>query len=261
MISIQKAEQAFAAYVRNYNPEDGKVRLKIVHTYHVARTARQIAEEMHLCHEDVLLAQLIGILHDVGRFEQIRRFGDFRDHLTVNHAELGADLLENGLLRNFSDDSGLDGIILAAVRMHNLFSLPEISDARILLHCRLIRDADKTDIFRVRVTDPVEDIQAFGREDMESSAVSQSAFDAFMSHSCLNRENVKTPADSWIAGAAMVFDYNFLPGLRILREHGYIDRMFGRFSYRNPETAEKMEQIRKCANAYTESRLMAERSS
>lgn len=261
MISIPKAELAFAEYVRKYNPEDGKVRLKIVHTYHVAETARRIAEEMRLSREDVLLAQLIGILHDIGRFEQIRRFNDFRDHLTVNHAELGADLLENGLLREFVADPALDRLILSSVRMHNRFSLPEIPDARTRLHCRLIRDADKTDIFRVRVTDPIEDIQAFGKEDIENSEVTPAAFDTFMSHACLNRENVKTPADSWIAGTAMIFDFNYLPGLRILHEEKYVDRMIGRLSYRNQETAAKMEKIRECADAYIESRLVAEQPS
>lgn len=261
MISIIKAENAFAAYVRRYNPADGKVRLKIVHTYHVAETARAIAVSLHLSQEDTDLAQLIGILHDVGRFEQIRRYGDFRDYLTVNHAELGADLLENGLLRDFIEDTSYDDIILKAIRMHNRFSIDEDLDERTLLHCRLIRDADKTDIFRVRVEDPITDVQAFDQEAIENSDVTPSAFETFMHHVCLNRENVSTPADSWIAGTAMIFDYNFLPGLAILAREHRIDQMIGRFAYRKPDTAEKMERVRQCANHYIESRLQENRNS
>lgn len=261
MISIIRAEQAFAAYVRNYNPSDGKIRLKIVHTYHVAETAESIAESLHLSKEDTDLAKLIGILHDVGRFEQIRRYGDFRDYLTVNHAELGADLLEAGLLREFIEDPSYDDIILKAIRMHNRFAIDEDLDERTLLHCRLIRDADKTDIFRVRVEDPITDVQAFDQEAIENSDITPSAFEAFMQHVCLNREKVRTPADSWIAGAAMIFDYNFLPGLAILSREHRIDQMIGRFTYRKPDTAEKMDQVRQCANRYIESRLQENRSS
>ena len=69
MINITKAEEAFADYVRSYDPENGKVRLKIIHTYHVEKTAEKIAMELGLGEEDVLLAKLIGLLHDIGRFE------------------------------------------------------------------------------------------------------------------------------------------------------------------------------------------------
>ena len=45
-----------------------------------------------------------GMLHDIGRFEQIRRFGTFNDVQSVDHAEFGADLLfKEGLIRKFAE--------------------------------------------------------------------------------------------------------------------------------------------------------------
>ena len=254
-INLNKAKEAFASYVSHYNPDNGMVRLKIVHTYKVVEVAKEIAEELHVSEEDSGLAQLIALLHDIGRFEQIRRYGDFRDHLTVDHAKLGADLLEEGLLKDFIDDRQYDDIILKAIRMHNRYCIDETLDERTLLHAKIIRDADKTDIFRVRVEDDIRDIQSFTKEELEDSLVSDEVYKTFLSHQCINRKTVVTPADSWIAGAAMIFDYNFKPGLAILKREKRIDGMMQRVHYTNPDTREKMEQVRNSANAWIESRL------
>lgn len=250
MINITKAEEAFADYVRNYDPENGKVRLKIIHTYHVEKTAEKIAMELGLGEEDVLLAKLIGLLHDIGRFEQVRRFGDFRDHLTVDHAKLGADLLEEGLLNKFVEDRQYDDIILKAIRMHNRFAIDEELDERTLLHAKIIRDADKVDIFRVRITDPIIDVQACTEQEMENGIVSKEAYEAFMEHRCLDREKIISVVDGWICGAALIFDINFRPSMQILLDEHYVDRMIDRIAYKNEDTKAKMEVIKQAADRY-----------
>ena len=49
---------------------------------------------MECSREDVELAELIGLLHDIGR-EQIRRFHSFEPG-TMDHAVFGAELLFGG---------------------------------------------------------------------------------------------------------------------------------------------------------------------
>jgi putative nucleotidyltransferase with HDIG domain len=44
----------------------------VIHTYHVADNARNIAEKLKLSKEDIELAELIGLLHDIGRFEELK---------------------------------------------------------------------------------------------------------------------------------------------------------------------------------------------
>ena len=53
---------------------DEKIKLKIDHTYRVAGLCQRIAESLGLSEPDVDIAWLLGMLHDIGRFEQIRRF-------------------------------------------------------------------------------------------------------------------------------------------------------------------------------------------
>lgn len=103
-INRKNVINAFAEYVRNYDPSDGKIKLKIDHTYRVAGMCQRIAESLGLSESDVDIAWLLGMLHDIGRFEQIRRFGTFNDAQSVDHAEFGADLLfKEGLIRKFAE--------------------------------------------------------------------------------------------------------------------------------------------------------------
>lgn len=102
VINRKNVINAFAEYVRNYDPSDEKIKLKIDHTYRVAGLCQRIAESLGLSEPDVDIAWLLGMLHDIGRFEQIRRFGTFNDVQSVDHAEFGADLLfKEGLIRKF----------------------------------------------------------------------------------------------------------------------------------------------------------------
>ena len=102
VINRKNVINAFAEYVRNYDPSDEKIKLKIDHTYRVAGLCQSIAKSLNLSEADVDIAWLLGMLHDIGRFEQIRRFGTFSDADSVDHAEFGADLLfKEGLIRKF----------------------------------------------------------------------------------------------------------------------------------------------------------------
>ena len=91
MTNKTNVEQAFNRYVSAYNAADPKIRLKIDHTCRVAALCERIASSVGL--EDTSLAWLCGMLHDIGRFEQVKRYGTFVDAVSVDHAALGADLL------------------------------------------------------------------------------------------------------------------------------------------------------------------------
>lgn len=93
VINRKAVLNAFAGYMHYYDPSDGKIKLKIDHTYRVAALCEKIADSVGLTGEDKDVAWLLGMLHDIGRFEQIRCFGTFNDGMSVDHAELGADIL------------------------------------------------------------------------------------------------------------------------------------------------------------------------
>lgn len=103
-IDRKRAQRAFEDYVKKYNTENDKVRLKIEHTYRVSELCEIIARSLGLPEKDVDVAWLIGLLHDVGRFEQLRNFGTFNDGESIDHAVYGAKILfDEGKIRDYVD--------------------------------------------------------------------------------------------------------------------------------------------------------------
>lgn len=92
-IDRKKVIRTFQDYVDNYNSQDAKVRLKIEHTYRVSELCESIAQSLHLDAKNCSLAWLLGMLHDIGRFEQLRNYGTFNDARSIDHALYGAEIL------------------------------------------------------------------------------------------------------------------------------------------------------------------------
>ncbi len=102
MMNRQSVLEAFQSYVKRYDTDDIKIKLKIEHTYRVAEISSRIGASIGA---DADFAWLLGLLHDIGRFEQVRKFGTFKDAVSVDHAELGADILfSEGVIDTFPED-------------------------------------------------------------------------------------------------------------------------------------------------------------
>ena len=242
---LERARAAFDAYLDRFDREDPKVRLKIVHTDGVVAAARRISEGMGLGEEDAMLAELIALLHDIGRFEQLRLYDSFEPS-TMDHAAYGVEILsKNGhaFLRSFVEEEGWDEIILQSVGYHSLYELPPIEDERILLHSRLIRDADKLDNCRVKLVDSLDILLGMDPVQVGQQRISEKVWEQ-----CLERKAIYSPdrerrIDYWVSYIAYFFDIYFPSTARIILEEDFCRRVAERLPYGNPETAEKMEKL------------------
>ena len=253
MIDIAHAKQEFEKYLDEYDREDEQICLKIVHTYGVVKYAGEIARKMECSDEDVELAELIGLLHDIGRFEQIRRFHSFEPG-TMDHAVFGAELLfgEEKLIRRFVEDDKYDEMIDAAIRKHSDFKLEGIHDARTLFHAKLIRDADKLDNCRVKLEASVEAMLGVSEKAAGEGLISPAVWE-----SCLRRESVLSadrhvPVDYWVSYLAQYYDINFPETCEIIEEEDYITRIAGRLTYQEQDTRTKIHILTEDLNRYLE---------
>lgn len=235
LIDRKTVTAAFADYVSAYNADDPKIRLKIDHTYRVAELCERIAAAAGA---DADLAWLCGMLHDIGRFEQIRRYHTFSDADSVDHAKLGADLLfHEGLLARFCPGlpEAQARILERSIRSHSAYRLDSGLTETETRYCTVLRDADKIDIFRVNCDTPPEEIYNVTTQALKSAAVSEPVRACFRQRTAVLRRLKSTPADYIVAHLCLVFELVYPVSRAIAREQGYVDRLLA-FSSDNPDT-------------------------
>ncbi|MBR1871428.1 MAG: HD domain-containing protein [Kiritimatiellae bacterium] len=149
---LKELKAKYDAYVETFAPLEEMMELKRVHTDNVLKNAEEICAAEGFGDEMARTCRAAALLHDTGRYEQLRRYNTFRDSESVDHADFSHDIVvEKGWL------AALEGkernAILAAVLVHNKRDIPESEmDELTLAAAKVVRDADKLDIFRVLET-------------------------------------------------------------------------------------------------------------
>lgn len=251
----ERIRGTFAAYAARYDDSNPKIKLKIDHTYRVAALCDRIAEDIGLDAEDKATAWCIGMLHDIGRFEQVRRYNTFSDADSVDHAVLGLELLfEDGLIRDYLPDPSRDEIIRKAIACHNLYKLPDDLSEKERLFCKLIRDADKVDILKVNCLTPMEDIYNTTTAALKQAAITPAVMNAFYEEHTVLRSLRRTPIDHLISMLSLVYELEYPISLKIAKEQGYLETLMA-FESENPDTIEKLQAARRHLHAYFERKL------
>ncbi len=268
-INRQKVMDTFAEYTSHYNAQDPKIKLKIDHTYRVAGISERIALWLKLPQEDVELAWLIGMLHDIGRFEQLRRFGTFSDAQSIDHAQFGVELLfQEGLLKEYLPEEeiekceqkeadsaselvgkGSSEIIRTAIWNHSAYRIEEGLDERTEMFCHIIRDADKIDILKVNYDVPIEDIYNVTTEELRQSQVTPEVMEAFFEKHAVLRSLKKTPVDHIVGHSALVFELVYPISYEIVKEQGYLEKILA-FGSENEVTEQQFAQLRECMRSH-----------
>ncbi len=258
MVDINKAKLEFKNFMQKYSEEDRlSFNLKVIHTYHVAENAREIATKLNLSEEDINLAELIGLLHDIGRFDELKFTGGM-DNGSFNHGIHGAKILfEEGLIRSFVEDNKYDDIIKKSIENHNKLFIEDGLTDKELLHVKLIRDADKLDNYRVKKEEKVEAIfpgQVNSAEEMENSKISDKVYQTILDKKLVDIRDRKYPLDYWLCILAFAFDMNFSSTFKMMKENDYINVVIDRFDYKDKDTKNKIEIIRKLMNDFVDAK-------
>lgn len=135
-------------FMQGSSEDDKNIRIKIDHSLRVLDNARKITQSIDLDHNLALLSHLAAIFHDVGRFPQYAKFRTFNDRISANHARLSVDVLrEVNILSELNSEHRR--LVLGAIFLHNRRTVPAGLGSKLDLMARIIRDADKLDIFPV----------------------------------------------------------------------------------------------------------------
>lgn len=201
--------------------------LKEEHTRYVCLEANMIGDSLGLSYKQRYLAETSALFHDIGRFTQFARYRTFNDAQSENHALLGVKVLEEaGVLSCLAQDES--DLILKTVELHNVYKIPEGLSEEELLLVRLVRDADKLDIFRV-VTEYYHNRFSSPNPVMENYLPESSDYSVEIIDAIINNQNsevkyVRTANDLRLFKLTWIFDVNFAVTLKAIRERGYVKK-------------------------------------
>lgn len=222
----------FSDYCKSFyssDIEDQKnISLKEEHTFQVCKNILDITKGLSLGDNDMRLAEAAALFHDIGRFPQYAKYKTFQDSISINHGLLGGQtLIEEKILNNLPDDE--QELIIEAVRFHNAFSIPEKKKEKIIFFLKLIRDADKLDIWRV-FTEYYESPEgkrasAAGLGLPEGMDYSEEVLQYIYKGHIAPISKVKTLNDLKLIQLSWVYDLNLKISFELLLKRGYIDRI------------------------------------
>jgi len=247
--------QWFDTYVQGFydmEPDDLRnISLKVEHTRKVCEVIELLSAGEGLNAEETCLASAIALLHDVGRFPQYRRWRTFRDSESDNHARLSLEVIRNQeLLCHLPESERMT--IEEAVRFHNLLQLPAKLSSPTPLFARLIRDADKLDIWRVFMDffhTPLNERASavtLGLPDLPS--VSPECVASLAAGKVVHLDTVNLVNDFVLLQISWVYDLNFRSSCRLLQQRGYIQELAGTL----PESADVQKAIATAINTINE---------
>lgn len=245
MIDIKNIEKVFDKYISNYDPQNERIKLKIEHIKRVAKNSELIAKNLNLSEEQTNLAIAIGFFHDIGRFEQVRIANTFSDKEShINHGEKSIEaLFKDNFIREFIQDDKYDEIIKKAVLNHNRVKIePNLSEDE-LLFSKIIRDADKLDIFYTISKEEYSMESIFWYSNFDNSEISNSILEDFFNQTSINYSKITTNADVIAIFYGYIYDLYFGISKKIIYDNKYLEAFTERV-YKTFESDKIHEQVK-----------------
>ena len=227
--------------------------LKLAHTRRVSDAAKDIGKSEGLSGEALYLAEAAALLHDIGRFEQFQKYKTFADARSEDHAALGVHVIKKeGILQSIDDDKAQ--MILKAVRYHNKAVLPVTENETALFFMRLLRDADKVDIWYV-VTDYYRHAHEGRNETLElnlpdAPRVSDAVCRSLMKGDIVQMKDMRTLNDFKLLQMGWIYDVNFKRTFEIVKERRYLEQIRKAL----PERSNSIDAVYQRALAYLDAR-------
>ena len=117
--------------------------------------------------------------------------------------------------------------------------------------CEKIREADKLDIMELGACESWEE----KNDILEGQKISPKVLEDFRNEQIIDRRHVESDIDKILVDLAFIFDYNFKENYKIIKANDYINKTIDRFNFKDEQTKEQMETIRKIANDYIDNQI------
>lgn len=245
----KRCEEFFSLYDHTRDSIREMCELKKIHSREVAKNSVLIAEGMGLGRYDADMAWVIGELHDFARFGQAVTTHSLDDSDKFMHAHLGAHILfthhlVDDIIPDYDKISDEDKTVMEkAVYHHSDYHIPDDLTRRENLFCRIIRQADQLDIFRVMAETDWKVAYGCTREELLKTGISKPIEDAFYAHKMADYSKRVTTADFHMAHIAIIFGLESRPARRMALDQGHISKMMD-IVFSDPDVQKRFEGMR-----------------
>lgn len=238
-------KKAFEDYIEQFDRNNWMIDLKYHHTYRVVDYSRIIAKSLNLDKHDILLAETIGLLHDISRFSQATVFNTFNDNISFDHGNRGCEILiSKDFIYKFVDNDEDKDLVLKAIHLHNKKDIDEDLTDRERLFCNIIRDADKLDIMDKQGTEIKDDSQDFNRKALEELRAKKLITYTYLSND----------ATIILSTLAFVFDLNFEESFNQLNKRDILKKKF--ICLRQHLEKEKVDEVENIINSFMKNKII-----
>lgn len=230
---IENARKEFIKYVKKFDLKNKNIMGKFHHSFRVMEFSKEIAESLNLNKKDIKLATIIGLLHDIGRFEQWTKYETFIDNKSVDHGDLGSNILKiDDFINHFVSTEEEKKIVLIAIRNHNKYKIEDNLTERELLMSKIIRDADKLDIMKEQ-----------GKITKKITFIKSELLEIFDKKELCNNKIVESEIDSILRMLSFIYDLNFKYSYKYLLSNNIIQNKIHLIScyYDNEEVLNNLE--------------------
>ena len=228
--------------------------LKLAHTRRVNDAIKDIGKSEGLSRDALYLAEATALLHDIGRFEQFQKYKTFSDARSEDHAALGVHVIKKeGILQPIDDEKAQ--MILKAVQYHNKAALPVTEKGTGPFFMKLLRDADKVDIWYV-VTDYYRHAREKRNETLElnlpdAPRVSDAVCRSLIKGDIIQMKDLKTLNDFKLLQIGWIYDVNFKRTFEIVKERRYLEQIRKAL----PERSNSIDAVYRRALAYLDAKI------
>lgn len=234
---VNISKDFFKTYVDSFdNLSDEQQRnfeIKKNHCFRVADNCKWLALKLKRDAEGENIAYISGLLHDVGRFQQLVDYDTFHDDRSVDHAELAVKILKGKDVLKAIPDT-VQELIYTTIELHNKFQVSKKLTERELLYANLLRDGDKMDILKV-LTDYYssknnEANHTLTWELPAGSAVSKKVAKDVLSGKLVSKKEVQTQIDVKVMQLSWIYDINYRPSIEHILDNRFLEKIYNSLS-------------------------------
>ena len=243
---IEKEIEEFETFVNHYDLSVPAIERKYKHSLRVMKFAIDIAKSLNLTEDEIILAAKAGLLHDIGRFEQWTQYCTYNDLKSIDHADLGVEILKkNNYIEKYEKDKVKQRIILTAVKNHNKLAIEQGIDGIELIISKIIRDADKLDIMNTQI---------LAVKDVDSDFNIDTLQYIYLEKCCANSA-VKSEVDSVVRMLCFIFDLYYKYSIKYLQQVHLVKKKINILEQYNNVPKDEIEKIKEYILQYMKRKI------